>query len=60
MHSQDIVDIMFYMDKTKNTNRLFSLGADKRIIEYDIPNRYSPRLQLVQDQFSIKLHTLRP
>ncbi|CAG7729896.1 unnamed protein product [Allacma fusca] len=38
MHCKEIVDIMLYLDRTRNQNRLFSLSADRRIIEYDIPN----------------------
>ncbi|CAG7838252.1 unnamed protein product [Allacma fusca] len=36
LHCKEVVDIMFCWDRARNSSRLFSLGADRRIIEYRI------------------------
>lgn len=35
-HYKPIVDLVFYNDLTQNKERLFSLGEDRYIIEYDV------------------------
>lgn len=37
-HQLDICDVQFLRDPTSNKTRLFSLGLDRYLIEYDIAN----------------------
>jgi len=35
-----IVDVKFYHDQVTKQDRLFSLGSDRRLIEYDLRSQY--------------------
>jgi len=39
-HTSDVIDLQFFDDPGSSQARLFSVGTDKRLIEYDIDRRF--------------------